>query len=220
MKSKLLLYFLVVALLASASGMAHMNRLDTTGRKDFFFRGTEYTKIFTKESGTPFIETAGMNTGWIDYFGSRYNDVSLQYDIEDDQLVSLDYSRAVRMQLVKQKVTAFGIGNRRFIRIAGQDLFFEQVYHGKHDVLIRWQKVFTRTGTEDGKYKLYKSYYISKGGVPVNIQSGKDLYSYFGKQGKELKEYLREQKIVFKKNTEKALVAAAGYADKNSWHGQ
>jgi biotin synthase-related radical SAM superfamily protein len=67
---------------------------------------------------------------------------------------------------------------------------------------------------------LYKSFFISKDGVPVNIPSGNDLFSYFGKHNKELREYLREQKITFKKNPEKALIAAVRYADKNSWHGQ
>jgi hypothetical protein len=215
MKSNLLLFFLLVPVFAAASG-----RFDTTGKKEFFYRGTEYTKIFTKESGTPFLETGGVNTGWVEYYGSIYKEVALQYDIEDDQLVSLDLSGAVRMQLVKQKVTAFGLGNMKFIRLAAADMFFEQVYHGTHDVLIRWQKVFTRTGTEEGKYKLYKSFFISKDGVPVNIPSGNDLFSYFGKHSKELREYLREQKITFKKNPEKALIAAVRYADKNSWHGQ
>lgn len=215
MKSNLLLCFLVVPVFVAASGS-----YDTTGQKEFFFRGTEYTKIFTKESGTPFLETAGVSTGWVEYYGSRYKDVPVQYDIEDDQLVSLDLSGGVRMQLVKQKITAFGIGNRKFIRLAGADMFFEQIYHGSHDVLIRWQKVLTHTGTEEGKYKLYKSFFISKGDVPINIPSGNALFSYFEKHSKELREYLREQKITFKKNPEKALVAVVSYADKNGWHGQ
>ena len=215
MKLNLLLSILVVPLFAAA-----FSGVDTSGGKEFFFRGTEYTKIYTKESGTPFLETQGINTGWVDYYGSRYHDVTLQYDIEDDELVSYDFSGTVRMQLVKQKITAFGIGTRKFVRIAGTDLFFEEVYNGPHQVLIRRQKVFTRTGTEDGMYKLYTSYFVSHGKVPVNIQSGNDLFSYFGKYGKELKEYLRDQKIVFKKNPEKAIITVVSYADKIGWHGR
>jgi hypothetical protein len=215
MKSKVVFCFLILFLVAEASA-----RTDTTGGKDFFFRGTEYTKIFSIESGTPFLEPRELSSGWVEYYGSRYIDVKLQYDIEDDQLVSLDLSGAVRMQLVKQKVTAFGIGSRKFIRIAGPDMFFEQVYDGGDDVLIRWQKVLTRTGTEEGKYKLYKSYHISNGEELANIQSPNDLFSYFGKNSKELKEYFREQKLSFKKNPEKAIITVVSYADKNGWHGR
>jgi hypothetical protein len=142
----------------------------------------------------------------------------LQYDIEDDQLVSHDITGAIRMQLVKEKISSFGFNGRDFIRLSGSELFFERVYHGLHDVLIRWQKVFTRTGTEEGKYKLYKSIFISDGKDVVAIQNNQDLFRYFGKNNKQVKEYIRDQRLSVKKDPEKAIVAVVGYADKNRWN--
>jgi hypothetical protein len=193
-------------------------RLDTTGKYGFFYRGTEFTKIFTEQSGTPFLDPGIPTSGWVNYYGSRYDGVKLQYDIEDDQLVSHDITGAIRMQLVKEKISSFGFNGRDFIRLSGSELFFERVYHGLHDVLIRWQKVFTRTGTEEGKYKLYKSIFISDGKDVVVIQNNQDLFRYFGKNNKQVKEYVRDQRLSVKKDPEKAIVAVVGYADKNRWN--
>jgi hypothetical protein len=193
-------------------------RVDTTGKNGFFYRGTEFTKIFTEQSGTPFLDPGIPTYGWVNYYGSRYDGVMLQYDIEDDQLVSHDITGAIRMQLVKEKISSFGFNGRDFIRLSGSELFFERVYHGLHDVLIRWQKVFTRTGTEEGKYKLYKSIFISDGKDVVVIQNNQDLFRYFGKNNKQVKEYVRDQRLSVKKDPEKAIVAVVGYADKNRWN--
>ncbi len=84
-------------------------RVDTTGKNGFFYRGTEFTKIFTEQSGTPFLDPGIPTAGWVNYYGSRYDGVMLQYDIEDDQLVSHDITGAIRMQLVKEKISSFGL---------------------------------------------------------------------------------------------------------------
>ncbi len=191
---------------------------DTTGQKGFFYRGTEFTKIFTIPSGTPFLNAEGASSGWVNYYGTVYNDVLIQYDIEDDQLISHDITGAIRMQLVKEKISAFGFSGREFIRFPGSDLFFERVYQGRQDVLIRWQKVFTRTGTEEGKYKLYKAVYIRKGNEVFQIQNNGDLAAYFGKNGKSIREYMRKENLSVKKDPEKAVVAVVGYAEKYGQH--
>jgi hypothetical protein len=190
-------------------------RVDTTGKNGFFYRGTEFTKIFSTQSGTPFLDPGTPSLGWVNYYGSRYDHVMIQYDIEDDQLVSHDVTGAIRMQLVKEKISAFGYHGREFIRLSGSELFFERIYHGRHDVLIRWQKVFTRTGTEEGEYKLYKSIFIWNGKDLVTIQNNQDLFRYFGKSNKQVKDYFRDQGLSVKKDAEKAIVAVVDYADKN-----
>jgi hypothetical protein len=211
MKLQLGLFFCVLT--CSFAGASP--QVDTTGKNGFFYRGTEFTKIFTVQSGTPFLDPVSPSPGWVNYYGSRYDHVMIQYDIEDDQLVSHDITGAIRMQLVKEKISAFGFHGKEFIRLAGSGMFFERIYHGHHDVLIRWQKVFTRTGTEEGKYKLYKSIFIWNGKDLVAIQSNQDLFRYFGKSNGQVKDYFRDQGLSVKKDAEKAIVAVVGYADKN-----
>jgi hypothetical protein len=188
---------------------------DTAGNKGFFYRGTEFTKIFTVQSGTPFLNAEGPETGWVNYYGSRYEAVLIQYDIEDDQLVSHDITGAIRMQLVKEKISSFGYNGREFVRLPEAEMFVERIYHGHHDVLIRWQKVLTRTGTEEGKYRLYKSIFIWNGRDLVAIQNNQDLFMYFGRSNRQVKDYFRDQGLSVKKDPEKAIVAIVGFADKN-----
>lgn len=189
--------------------------LDTTGGRGFFHRGTEYTKIFTTQSGTPFLYAGGPLSGWVNYYGSLYKGVSIQYDIEDDQVVTQDVTGAIRMQLVKEKISGFGFDGREFIKLPEAGMFFERIYQGSHDVLIRWQKVFTRTGTEDGKFRLYKSIYLRNGNKIAVIQNNQDLFRYFGRSGKQIKDYFRDQGLSMKKDPEKAVVEVVRFADKN-----
>jgi hypothetical protein len=191
---------------------------DTTGKKGFFYRGTEFTKIFTAQSGTPFLNPEGPALGWVIYYGARYDSVMIQYDIEDDQLISHDITGAIRMQLVKEKISAFGFSGREFVRLPGLNMFFERIYQDHHDVLLRWQKVLSRTGTEEGKYKLYKGHFISNGKDMVEVQNNSDLVRYFGNNGRQVKEYMRSEGLSMKKDPEKTTKAVMRYADQNGLH--
>ncbi|HLO80211.1 MAG TPA: hypothetical protein VK166_04615 [Chitinophagaceae bacterium] len=210
-----LLYCILSSIVAEAS-----SGTDTTGRHGFFYRGTEFTKIFTVQSGTPFLNAEGPALGWVVYYGARYDSVMIQYDIEDDQLVSHDITGAIRMQLVKEKISAFGFSGREFVRLPGSDMFFERIYHDHHDVLARWQKVLTRTGTEESRYRLYKMIFISNGKEVVEVQNNSDLVRYFGKNGKQVKEYLRNEGLSMKKDPEKTTSAVIRYADQIGLHEQ
>ena len=201
----------LIALLFYLSALASG---DTTGRSQLFFRGTEYTKIVANNSGSPYLyeDTPGVRK--VHYFGHWFSDVELHYDAEDDLLMTREVNGAIRMSLVKEKVSSFYLGPRKFIVVPDIG-FCEVLYDGPHTVLVRWQKVLIRTGVEDPYYRTYERVFVSDKGALVEVSGQKGLMELAGKKTRKMEDPSKQLKLNFKENFPKAAAQFMAYVDQH-----
>lgn len=187
---------------------------DTTGRSQLFFRGAEYTKIVANSSGSPYMyeDTPGVRK--VHYFGQWFSDVELHYDAEDDLLMTREVNGAIRMSLVKEKISSFYLGPRKFIVIPDIG-FCEVLYGGPHTVLVRWQKVLVRRGVEDPYYRTYERVFVSDNGALVEVSGKKGLMALAGKKTNKLQDPTKQLKLNYKENFPMAAAQFMAYVDQH-----
>lgn len=187
---------------------------DTTGRDHIFFRGPEYTKIVAVGSGSPYLYEDSPGIRKVHYYGQWFSGVELHYDAEDDVLMTREVNGAIRMSLVKEKVSAFYLGAKKFELVPGVG-FCEVLYEGGHRVYLKWQKVLVRQGVEDPYYRTYQRVFVSDKETLVEVSGRNDIFAILGKKGRQAAEYARQQRLNFKKELPKAASLVMQYADQN-----
>ena len=187
---------------------------DTTRLSPLFFRGSEYTKTFSPSSGSPFLYQDVPGDRKVFYYDLWFNPTQLDYDAEDDALVTRDVSGGVRVAMTKEKVKEFYIGNKRFLRIADAG-YFEILYEGTHSVLVKWQKVLIRKGVEEPVYKTYRKVFVTDKTVLVEVGSSGDLVKIVGKNGKRYVDQVHSKGLNFRKDFPSAAAEMMRIADQN-----
>ena len=190
---------------------------DTTQINPLFYRGTEYSKVFSPSSGGPYLYTELPGQRKVLYYDLWFNNVDLKYDAEDDAVITYDITGGLRVALTKEKVKEFIIGNKRFTRI-GNEGYFEVYYDGDHGVFVKWQKVLIRKGIEDPVYKIYRKIYVSDKNALVEVGGTNDLLKITGKTGKKYMDQVRNKGLSFKKDFPMAAAEMMRLADLNATH--
>jgi hypothetical protein len=183
------------------------------------YNGSEYLRQGHGVKGFPFFQSAGMLKGDVFYDGSLYHDVSMQYDLEEDNLVISDYSGNVFIRLVKEKVQYFIIDGHRFVHLgAGAGLpadgFYESLYNGKLNAYARRQKkTIQALNPADEGYRLYNTWLVEKQGAFFTVAGEGSVLEILSDKKDLLKKYIRSDKLKFKKTPEIFLARVAGYYD-------
>ena len=183
------------------------------------YNGPEYAKVYTTVSGNPFFRDQPA-TGWVDYYGNRYENISILYDIEDDLLIFHEPVQQIRISLVNEKTGGFMLDGHHFIVLrdaTGFKGYYEELYSGKRRVLVKWQKILTRTGSEEGKYITYSQLFIQDGVTLIQVSSKQDAFAYFGRDKKKMQQYYHSQHLDYKKDPMHSLVVMTEYAETQGW---
>ncbi|OWP64761.1 hypothetical protein CDA63_03100 [Hymenobacter amundsenii] len=86
------------------------------------YNGSEYfnyTRFYQLVEGNQFHPGAAAQPGTLTYWGHRYAGIPLLYDIHLDQVVVRQPNSLFDVALLSTEVSAFTIGNRSFVRLAG-----------------------------------------------------------------------------------------------------
>jgi hypothetical protein len=129
-----------------------------------------------------------------------------------------------RISLVADKLSSFTIHNHEFIRIsrdsaAGIELptgYYDKMYAGKTTVLVKRQRRLQEVlyyGTTTSEYKDENIYYIITAGQIVQVSSKSAVLDLFKSKKTEIKSFIRKNKLNFKSDFEKTLVAVSAYYD-------
>jgi hypothetical protein len=183
------------------------------------YNGNEYAKVYTPASGHPFFRDQAMN-GWVDGYQNRYENIPIYYDIESDWVVFNEPVNKIRISLVNEKIDGFMIDGHRFIALrdaTGFRGFYEGLNHGRRQVLVKWFKILTRRGTEEGKYITYSNVYIQEDSNLVQISNKKDLINYFGKNKKKMQQYYQEQHLNIRKDPAHTVSSMVSFAEQNGF---
>lgn len=122
-------------------------------------------------TGRPFYPAAEPQTGRVDYDGSSFDGVLLQYEQVQDQLLLYSAAQADPVQLIRQYVSSFDVGGHHFVNLfpgkgsALSEGFYDVVVTGPAQLLVkRAKKLEATTGGYGlkGEYEDVTRYFVRR----------------------------------------------------------
>jgi hypothetical protein len=186
------------------------------------YNGSEYYRSPVSTKGFPFFKREDQIEGSVFYDGNLYQHINLQYDIAKDELVIKNLQQNATVTLVAQKVTYFTLEHHNFVYVLPANKaadfiapgFYETLLHSNISVLAKRMKKFSLAlNAEDNssKYAEVNSYFLQKQDDYYSITDKNSLLVLLNDKKNQLKEYIRDNKINFKKDPEDAIIKIVTY---------
>lgn len=164
-----------------------------------------------------------MQKGTIVYDELEFTDVPMLYDVYKDQVVIQHSNHFNMLGLISEKVKEFTLANHHFIRLQADSLsrspiitgFYDELYKGQLTVLVKRVKIIEETVKDEVERRFIGQdlFFIKKDEIYHAIKNYKTLLLVLNDKAKEVKQYLRRNRIKFKKDRENAIAKAAAYYD-------
>jgi hypothetical protein len=188
------------------------------------YNGSEYMFSGHNINGFAYFKSPKMLKGSVYYDGNLYNDVSMYYDLVNDELIILNYTKNYPIKLVTDKVAYFTIDGCRFINgslnsntpffeTAG---FYQELYSNKTSVFAKKEKqlkLSAKAEDNTASYVEYDEYFIYSNNKVFPVVNERSVLNAFQTTKGELKKFIRDSKIDFKKNFEDAVIKTAEHFD-------
>ncbi|HEV2480746.1 MAG TPA: hypothetical protein VGS79_13810 [Puia sp.] len=196
--------------------------LPSPGADSRLYNGVEYIRNGTPAKGFPFWDVDSLRPGTVCYDGRLFSDVPMEYDIVEDKLIIPYYTGHPFISLINEKLSYFLLDNQRFRYIYADSSvsglpatgFYQELSrNGANALLARREKKLVFPGNRDelARYTQHNSYFLLLDGHYWTIDDEKDLLEIAKDKKDALKQYIRKNKIRFKKNPEEALIQTTGY---------
>jgi hypothetical protein len=190
------------------------------------YNGIEYPAYeFPFTEGHQFFEINQLVNGSVEYDGMLYKNVPMQLDLITEHVIINSPEGGYRIQLINERISRFTLLSHTFIRIVKDSAnsnvistgFYDQLYAGDVSILKKERKKIientsiisgvTRTVLQDNFY------YLEKAGKYYSIKSKSSLMEVLQDKQKEIKQFVRKNKLKFRKNTDDVIVQVARYYD-------
>lgn len=173
-------------------------------------------------SGHQFYHSDSVYMGSLNYDGLEYNNISMHYDLINDELIIL-HPNGFRLELIKQNVNSFVINDEKFIRLK-QVLFpgsldsisyYHQLFSSRSiSFLAKRVKTIQETaGRQSVERAVFSKnfYYILKDGVYYSIKNKKSLLEVLKDKKQEVQQFIKHKKLRFKQFEQDALQTVSYY---------
>lgn len=179
----------------------------------------EYHKPF--DEGQPYFVQNSFSRGTVSYDGGFYENVSILYNLVTDQVIILGRNNIAEIQLLKDKVSAFSLQSHTFINMHPDTLlstgmpegFYDLLTTGKTSLLAKRTKNIQSFVQRTIILKVFEKdhYYVKKNNSYVPIRSKKALLAQVSDKKKEIQQYLKDNKIRYRKDPENAMTKVIDY---------
>ncbi|WP_183568467.1 hypothetical protein [Mucilaginibacter sp. SP1R1] len=198
------------------------------GQQSRLFNGPEYNLYNPIIKGNAcFADVSTFTPGTVTYDGIFYKNVPMLYDLYKDVVGVLLYNKFSRFALLNERLESFDLLGHHFIYLKTDSLnttspgagIYDQLYKGNLEVLVKRSKSIqnaTTTTTIESFFTSKVTYYLKKGDSYYSIGGQSTLLKVLKDKKKELQQYIKANKIKFKKTPEEALVAIAARYDELS----
>jgi hypothetical protein len=234
---KLLLCFLVFVKIAGAQEPASdslTNFLYNTypvklyfkavGENAHIYNGYEYFTPDRNIKGSPYYLSDSPTPSDLIYDDSYYRDIPIMYDVVKDEVVINRLGQNFKISLVNDKLKSFTLRRHEFIRVSGDSVngtqlptgFYDRLYKGKTIVLAKRKTRLQETyiySQINYEYIRQDIYYVIVAGQIVQVDSKSSVLKLFNSKKSEIKSFIRKNKLNFKSDFEKTLVAVSAYYD-------
>jgi hypothetical protein len=166
------------------------------------YNGGAYTEYVSQEDENPYFIDEWLE-GTVTYDGEFHSNVPLLYDISLDRIAIDNQYSIKKVLLVNEKVTAFSIQDHKFIHLVDVPItagHYEITYDGKTKVYVKHRKTLQSQAVDYSivnKFEEKKLYYIYKDGKFNSVKSKGSVLKLFETKKKELKKFIRDNKLQF-----------------------
>ncbi|KAA8482460.1 hypothetical protein BDE36_3435 [Arcticibacter tournemirensis] len=189
------------------------------------YNGKMYRPVFNlNDGGHTLFQSNQYTKGTIVYNGHIYQDVNLMYDMVKDQLVLLNFDQVGGIVIWPQYVDAFSLHQHTFINIRPDSTtqksiapgYYDLLYQGKTSLLAKRikelietpnQNAVKRTVSQQNKY-----YLLNHSGYTL-IKGKKDLLRLLSRTRNENLQYIKTERLNFKKELERSMIKLLSYHD-------
>jgi hypothetical protein len=176
---------------------------------------------FRSTTNANFKDTTVFNYGWVNYDGVVYNNIPLIYNIDRDMLESTIFNGFATYSFLSNRVSEFELLDHHFIRLDSLNKlikagFYDELYHNKLLLLAKRTKEIQQESASRGAGEFFLSnnyYYLKKGAVYYEVGSQGKILDVLKDKKKELKQYIKDNKIRYGDNPEHAMVMLSTYYD-------
>lgn len=196
------------------------------GTNDVLVNGWKYFPEHYNASGNPYFMDEEWMTGQVSIQGKTFENVELLYDVVNDELIlrqKLNNGSLVFVMLNKDFISSFTLTDHHFVNSkelgspALKSGFYEMVYDGELRFLIRYDKTFVNQYTAQSPHGSFSNQraanYILHNGRVTRISSKRSLLNYFSAHKKQIRSFLRENRINYKKASTDELHQLMTYCD-------
>jgi hypothetical protein len=146
------------------------------------------------------------------------------YDVLKDEVVINRLGQNFKISLVTDKLKSFTLRTHEFIRVSSDSVngnllatgFYELLYNRKTIVLAKRKTHLQETyvySQINYEYIREDNYYVIIAGQVVQVDSKSSVLKLFNSKKSEIKSFIRKNKLNFKSDFEKTLVAVSAYYD-------
>jgi len=179
------------------------------------------------KQGQAFYNMDKLEMGSLVYDNVLYDSVQLMHDEVRDQLIISDFHHLTLLLLYSKKVSWFSIYGQPFVRLEKNESegvpdnlgFCQLLYDGSTKVYKKEvKKINSRAENSEGLSRYISSetyYYINYNHKFHEVTNSKSLLEAFGTRKKDLNQYLRSNRLKFKKNKDSVIVRAAAFIDQS-----
>lgn len=200
----------------------HQSIGDQTG----LYNGSQYAGyLFAfKDGGHPFFYIDAFSKGTIVYDNILHPAVKLKYDEVKEVVVFEDTTH--RIQLVGERISRFSISGNDFVRITKDTVqnasvstgFYQLLYDGNMAVLKKEVKSIREVlvSNTEGIYRyidVKKYYYVKRANEYYAVKRKKSVLEFYKDKRKELQQYIKRNKLNFKRDPDTFLVQTSAYYD-------
>jgi len=182
------------------------------------YNGAQYELYPPANRGTfYFLDKNYCIPALIRYDGTWYKNIPVLYDIYHDAMVSISDNGLYILR--PGKVSDVYLLDHHFIYLDTEGPgsltlgFYDLVYKGKSQVLVKQTKLIDETKTTEIVYEDRSDIYVKKDNKYFPVSSKGSLMDIFKDKKKELNQYLKDNKINYYKDKEGAIAKLAGYYD-------
>jgi hypothetical protein len=199
---------------------------ESLGDQSGLLNGSQYAgyPFGFKDGGHPFFYTNVFLKGTIEYDRVLYPEAFLQYDEVMDVIIFQDATH--RIQLIGERILRFSLLNNNFIRIvkdSGKRAlvstgFYHLLYEGNICLLKKEVKSIREVliSNTEGIYRyidVKKYYYIKKNNEYYPVKRKKTLLELYKDRKKEMQQYIKRNKLNYKRDPDNFLIKATAYYD-------
>lgn len=179
------------------------------------FTGAEYIRNGQHAQGYPFFQSELPLDGSVLYDGASYEHIPLQYDLITGEIITHDSIDNANISLVRDKLPRFTISGHIFLWLpAGGDSdrsisagYYELLEDGSARLMVRHEKrlVFPSTKDDSVKYVAADIYFVRLDGRYIRVEGRRSLLNMLADKRDQLKKFIRQHELNFKKDLENAL---------------
>lgn len=193
-----------------------------TDKQSRLYNGFLHLGYSTRIEGVAYYPDNAWQKGTVVYDGLTFSDVNMMYDAYKDELVIQHFHRLM-VTLHSEMVKEFSFGNSKFIRVVRDTArnmplatgFYEELYRGKLVLLAKRQKLLEETITDkvEQRFTPKNFYHLYRNNTWHTVKRYKDLAEILKEKAREIRQYLKKNKVKFRKEKERALIMAVQYFD-------